>query len=116
MKLRGAPTEQLQTLQFMSDGMYVYWVYVLRTQETVTHPVTGERVKEHPVYLHTLELKVKSCVNDSIMLVYACTMFTSVSTYTYSYIDIRCSIIGDLCCMSLWVLYSSVSTAIVTTA
>ena len=62
VKLRGAPTEQLQTLQFMSDGMYVYWVYVLRNQETVTHPVTGERVKEHPVYVHTFELKVSTQV------------------------------------------------------
>ena len=58
MKLLEAPTEQHHTLQFMSDGMYVYWVYVLRMQETITHPVTGDRVKEHPVYLHTLELKV----------------------------------------------------------
>lgn len=60
VKLLEAPCEQHHTVQFTSDGMYIYWVYVLRQQETFTHPVSGERVKEHPVYLHTLELKVKS--------------------------------------------------------
>ena len=59
VKLLEAPCEQHHTVQFTSDGMYIYWVYVLRQQETFTHPVSGERVKEHPVYLHTLELKVK---------------------------------------------------------
>lgn len=42
----------------MSDGMFLYWLYALKTQETVPHPVTGERVKQYPVYVQALEIKV----------------------------------------------------------
>lgn len=58
VKLVNGPSEPLHNLQFMSDGIFIYWLYALKAQETVPHPVTGERVKQHPVYLHTLELKV----------------------------------------------------------
>ena len=70
VKLLEAPSEQHHTVQFTSDGMYIYWVYVLRQQETFTHPVSGERVKEHPVYLHTLELKVNIYSMFILRLVY----------------------------------------------
>ena len=76
VKLLEAPCEQHHTVQFTSDGMYIYWVYVLRQQETFTHPVSGERVKEHPVYLHTLELKVKANLRVQSRLV--CNLSISV--------------------------------------
>ena len=61
MKLEGGPTEPLVTLHLMSDGMLLYWLYMLRTQETVSHAVTGEKVKQHSVYLQALEIKVCVC-------------------------------------------------------
>ena len=42
----------------MSDGMFLYWLYALKAQETVPHPVTGERIKQYPVYVQALEIKV----------------------------------------------------------
>ena len=54
-----APSEAVQTLQYLSDGMFVYWVYALRTQESAPHPITGDRVKQHLVYLQRLEMQVR---------------------------------------------------------
>lgn len=52
------PADIQQTFQFMSDGKDVFWLYGVQTQETLTHPITGEKVKQHPVYLQTLHVKV----------------------------------------------------------
>ena len=60
VKLVGGPSEPLQTLHLMSDGMFLYWLYALKAQETVPHPVTGESVKQYPIYLQTLEIKVNT--------------------------------------------------------
>ena len=46
----------------MSDGRFLYWLYALRTPETVPHAVTGERVKQHLVYLQVLKIEVCMCV------------------------------------------------------
>ena len=62
VKVVGGPTEPHQTLHIMSDGMFLYWLYALKLQETVPHPVTGEKVKQYPVFLQTLEVKVSGCV------------------------------------------------------
>ena len=62
------PTEALQTLHLMSDGMFLYWLYALKAQETVPHHMTGERVKQHPVYLQTLEIKVSKVDPSSLWL------------------------------------------------
>ena len=59
VNLEDGPTEPVHSLQFMSDGMFIYWMYAQKSQETVPHPVTGEKIKQHPVYVHTLELKVR---------------------------------------------------------
>lgn len=66
VRLEGGPSEPLRTLHFMSDGMFLYWLYALRAQETVPHPVTGERVKQHAVFLQTLEIKVGSVIDRSV--------------------------------------------------
>ncbi len=60
VKVVGGPTEPHQTLHVMSDGMLVYWVYALKAQDTAPHPVTGEKIKQYPVFLHTLQIKVQS--------------------------------------------------------
>ena len=49
----------MQTFQLLSDGKALYWLYALQTQETVTHPVTAEKIKQHPLILHTLDFKVR---------------------------------------------------------
>lgn len=48
----------LQTFQLLSDGKVLYWLFAQQTPETVTHPVTGEKVKHHPLFLQTLHFKV----------------------------------------------------------
>ena len=48
--------ESAQTLQLLSDGLYVYWLYYQRTQDSVTNPVSGEKVKQFPVYIHQLQV------------------------------------------------------------
>ena len=53
--------ESAQTLQLMSDGLYVYWLYYQRTQDSVTHPVSGEKVKQFPVFIHQLQVHVLGC-------------------------------------------------------
>jgi len=53
------PADILQTLQFMSDGKDLFWLYVVQTQDTLTHPISGDKIKQNPVYLHTLQLKVR---------------------------------------------------------
>ena len=58
MALEGEPTDVLQTFHLLSDGKTVYWVYALQTQETVTHPVSGEKIKQHPVILQEIHVKV----------------------------------------------------------
>ena len=52
------PSDVLQTFQLLSDGKTLYWLYAQQTPETVTHPVTGEKVKHHPLYLQQLHFKV----------------------------------------------------------
>ncbi len=48
----------MQTFQVMSDGKALYWLYGIQTQDTLTHPVTGDKMKQHPVVLQTLQIKV----------------------------------------------------------
>ena len=50
------PADILQTFQFMSDGKDVFWLYGVQAP---THLVTGEKIKQHPIYLQTLHIKVK---------------------------------------------------------
>ena len=50
--------EPPQTLYLMSDGLYVYWMYSLRAQDSITNPVTGEKIKQFPIYIHQLQVKV----------------------------------------------------------
>lgn len=38
----------------------MYWLHALQTQDTITHPVTGEKIKQHPVILQTLHFKVRT--------------------------------------------------------
>ncbi len=52
------PTDILQTFQFMSDGKDIFWLYGIQTQETLTNPISGDKIKQHPVYLHTIHIKV----------------------------------------------------------
>ena len=61
VKLEGGPSEPLRTVHLMSDGMFLYWLYALRTAETVPHAVTGEKIKQHLVYLQVLKIKVCAC-------------------------------------------------------
>lgn len=56
--LESEPAEILQTFQLMSDGKTLYWLYAMQTQEMVTHPATGEKIKQHPLILQALNLKV----------------------------------------------------------
>lgn len=63
MKILNPPTEPIQTLQFVSDGLFVYWLFALKAHETVPHPVTGEKMKQHSVYLQPLEVKVRIVFN-----------------------------------------------------
>ena len=65
-------TEVLQTFQLMSDGKTLYWLYVLQAQETVTHPATGEKIKQHPLILQALELKVRSLLSGYRALTVLC--------------------------------------------
>ena len=55
----GAPSESVDTLQIASDGVFLYWVYVIRSSETVAHPVTGEKVKQHLVCVQPLHIQVE---------------------------------------------------------
>ena len=58
------PTESIQTLQFISDGLFVFWLYALKAHETIPHPVTGEKMKQHSVYLQPLEVKVRAVLKN----------------------------------------------------
>jgi E3 ubiquitin-protein ligase HECTD4 len=59
--------EPPQTLYLMSDGLYVYWMYSLRAQDSITNPVTGEKIKQFPIYIHQLQVKSTSSP-DSLIL------------------------------------------------
>lgn len=56
--LEGEPTDVLQTFQLLSDGKTVYWLYGLQGQDTVTHPVSGEKIKQHPIILQAIHVEV----------------------------------------------------------
>jgi len=58
VKMMEQPAEVQHTVQFVSDGNYVYWLYVVKNQETVSGSGNSENVKQHPVYMETLALKV----------------------------------------------------------
>ena len=58
--LEDGPVDVQQTFQLLSDGKDLFWLYSLQSQETVTHPVTGEKIKQHPLILHILHFKVQS--------------------------------------------------------
>lgn len=47
----------------MSDGLCVYWLYHLRSQEGLANPVTGDKIKQFPVFLQQLQVKVRSVCN-----------------------------------------------------
>ncbi len=73
--MEGEPSDVLQTFQLLSDGKTLYWLYAQQTPETVTHPVTGEKVKHHPLFLQALNFKVAM-----ILLVYQSSSTESSST------------------------------------
>lgn len=56
--LEGEPGEVLHTFQLLSDGKTLYWLYALQTQETIAHPVSGDKIKQHPLYLHSMHVEV----------------------------------------------------------
>lgn len=51
-------SEQLHTVQILSDGSFVYWLYALKSTETVPHPLNSEKLKQHPVYVQALRMEV----------------------------------------------------------
>ena len=53
----------------MSDGTYLYWLYLLKGAESVTHPMLGEKVKQHSVYLQVLGSKVRLGLRPLMCLV-----------------------------------------------
>ena len=70
VKLEGEPGDVLQTFQLMSDGKTLYWLCALQTQETVTHPVSGDKLKQYPLFLHTIHVLVsRPCLPVHTMLV-----------------------------------------------
>ena len=49
----------MQTFQLLSDGKTLYWLYAVHTQQdTITHPVSGDKIKQYPLFLHTVHVKV----------------------------------------------------------
>lgn len=46
------------TIHLLSDGNLLYWLYVLKQQETSTNTISGDKIKYHNVYLQVLELNV----------------------------------------------------------
>lgn len=58
----GGLSEPVDTLQVASDGVYLYWVYMTRSPETIVHPVTGEKVKQHHICVQPLQIQVEGCV------------------------------------------------------
>ncbi len=55
-------SEQLHTVQILSDGSFVYWLYALKSTETIPHPLSSEKLKQHPVYVQALKMEVCYCV------------------------------------------------------
>lgn len=68
MCLDGEPGDVLQTFQLLSDGKTLYWLYALQTQETVTHPVSGDKIKQYPLYLHSMHVEVRDAISSLMML------------------------------------------------
>ena len=68
MCLKEEPEDILQTFQFMSDGNTLYWLYSLQTQDTITHPVNGDKIKQYPLILHAIHLKVSARAHLLLLL------------------------------------------------
>lgn len=52
------PSDAIHTIRFMSDGLFVYWMYALKAQESLPHPITAEKIKQHSVYIQPLTIQV----------------------------------------------------------
>ena len=61
MKAEFPLPESHMTLYLMSDGHLVYWLYSLKQQDSITHPITGEKSKHHSLYLQILKFEVSHC-------------------------------------------------------
>ena len=58
------------TLFFISDGLRLYWIYVLKQHETVstgTGGSSGDKTKIHNVYLQVLNVNVSVLICTCIM-------------------------------------------------
>ena len=56
---RGLVDEPHTTLNLLSDGLRLYWLYALKAVEQTAHPILpDEKIKRHAVYLQTLLVEV----------------------------------------------------------
>ena len=58
--------------------MFVYCLYQLSPREGVANPVTGDKVKQYPIFLQQLQLKVLATVSECDMYIHVASFAEAV--------------------------------------